>query len=161
MCGIAGFTHLDGAPHPERIWQVTRSITHRGPDKQDVWESSHTSLGAVRLKIIDLEHGDQPMVSEDGGTVLVFNGEIYNHAELREELEALMRAWCHARTRAEVIAAFDEVDAAILAANAADGPALVWFEIAEEQNVYPMMPAGKGLSDLLEEERFGSGEGAR
>jgi len=43
------------------------------------------------------------------------------------------------------------VDAAIHAANAADGPALVWFEIASEQNVFPMMPAGKGLSDLIED----------
>ena len=82
MCGIAGFTHRDGRPQPERIWQITRALTHRGPDRQDVWESGQVSLGAVRLKIIDLEHGDQPMVSEDGDTVLVFNGEVYNHAAL-------------------------------------------------------------------------------
>jgi acetolactate synthase-1/2/3 large subunit len=44
----------------------------------------------------------------------------------------------------------DEVDEAIRAAQAVDGPALIWFEIAEEQNVFPMMPAGKGLSDLIE-----------
>ena len=44
----------------------------------------------------------------------------------------------------------DEVDDAIRAAQAVDGPALIWFEIAEEQNVFPMMPAGKGLSDLIE-----------
>ena len=44
----------------------------------------------------------------------------------------------------------DEVDPAIRAAQAVDGPALVWFEIAEEQNIFPMMPAGKGLSDLIE-----------
>jgi asparagine synthase (glutamine-hydrolysing) len=64
-------------------------LTHRGPDQQDVWESSQVSLGAVRLKIIDLEHGHQPMVSEDGDTVLIFNGEVYNHDELRLELSAL------------------------------------------------------------------------
>ena len=58
---------------------ITRSITHRGPDQQGVWESDQVSLGAVRLKIIDLDHGAQPMIS--GDTVLVFNGEIYNHAE--------------------------------------------------------------------------------
>ncbi len=89
MCGIAGFTHSDRGPHLERIWKITRALTHRGPDRQDVWESGHVSLGAVRLKIIDLEHGDQPMSSGDGDTVLVFNGEIYNHAELRREMEDL------------------------------------------------------------------------
>ena len=88
MCGIAGFTHRDRGPNPERIWKITRALTHRGPDRQDVWESPNVSLGAVRLKIIDLEHGDQPMVSPDGRTVLAFNGEVYNHAELRRELEA-------------------------------------------------------------------------
>ncbi len=86
MCGIAGFTHKDHVADPKRIWQITRSLTHRGPDQQDVWESEHVSVGAVRLKIIDLEHGAQPMVSDDGDTVLAFNGEIYNHVELREEL---------------------------------------------------------------------------
>ena len=54
-----------------------------------MWESTYISLGAVRLKIIDLEHGRQPMFSDDGDTVLVFNGEIYNHNELRGELSAL------------------------------------------------------------------------
>ena len=84
MCGIAGFTH-SGPAEPGRIAAVTRSITHRGPDQQGVWESDRVSLGAVRLKIIDLDHGAQPMIS--GDTVLVFNGEIYNHAEIRRELE--------------------------------------------------------------------------
>ena len=87
MCGIAGFTHSRAEPDSTRIWKVTRSLTHRGPDQQGVWESTGVSLGAVRLKIIDLEHGVQPMLSDDGGTVLVYNGEIYNHAELRQELE--------------------------------------------------------------------------
>ena len=88
MCGIAGFTHYDRRLRPERIWKITRSLSHRGPDRQDIWESAVVSLGAVRLKIIDLQHGDQPMIGDDGGTVLVFNGEIYNHAELRRELES-------------------------------------------------------------------------
>ncbi len=87
MCGIAGFTHLKNGPNPSRIWEITRSLIHRGPDQQGVWESGEVSLGAVRLKIIDLQHGDQPMASEDGDTVLVFNGELYNHGEIRQELE--------------------------------------------------------------------------
>ena len=87
MCGIAGFTHLKKSPDPDRIWEITRSLIHRGPDQQGVWESGDVSLGAVRLKIIDLKHGDQPMTSDDDDTVLVFNGELYNHMELRRELE--------------------------------------------------------------------------
>ncbi len=102
MCGIAGFTHSDGRRQPERIWRITRALTHRGPDKQDVWESAHVALGAVRLKIIDLEHGDQPMASEDGDTVLVFNGEVYNHAALRGELEELGHRF-HTRCDTEVV----------------------------------------------------------
>ncbi len=62
-------------------------MRHRGPDQQGVYESPVISLGAVRLKIIDLEAGDQPMFSDDRDTVIVFNGEIYNCAELRAELE--------------------------------------------------------------------------
>ena len=89
MCGFAGFTHFSSsiADHHARIWSITRSIVHRGPDEQNVWESQQISLGSVRLKIIDLEKGQQPMVF--GGTVLAFNGEVYNHQELRHELEAL------------------------------------------------------------------------
>ena len=63
------------------------SIIHRGPNQQGVFESEAVSLGAARLKIIDIEGGDQPILSGDGDTVIVFNGEIYNHLELRRELE--------------------------------------------------------------------------
>jgi asparagine synthase (glutamine-hydrolysing) len=87
VCGIAGFTHLRACSDPDRIWEITRSLIHRGPDQQGVWESSDISVGAVRLKIIDLQHGDQPITSDDNDTVLVFNGELYNHLELRRELE--------------------------------------------------------------------------
>ncbi len=88
MCGITGFTHRDGVFDRARIRAATDSLIHRGPDQQGTYESECVSLGAVRLKIIDLQAGDQPMISEDGNTVLVFNGEIYNHRELRAELES-------------------------------------------------------------------------
>lgn len=88
MCGITGFTHRSGVFDRARIRAATDSLIHRGPDQQGTWESEAVSLGAVRLKIIDLHAGDQPMISEDGNTVLVFNGEIYNHRELRAELES-------------------------------------------------------------------------
>ncbi len=84
MCGIAGFTHLGTAVNPERIAAATRTITHRGPDQQDTWADSNVSLGAVRLKIIDLAGGKQPMRS--GPVTIVFNGEVYNYRELRREL---------------------------------------------------------------------------
>ncbi len=89
LCGIAGFTHKNWSPAPDRIQSATATLTHRGPDQQGCFRSSLCSLGATRLKIIDLEGGDQPIQSLDGDTTIVFNGEIYNHLELRRELEAL------------------------------------------------------------------------
>src|SRR3954466_9497248 len=87
MCGIAAFTHLGRAADSTLIRKAIHSIHHRGPDQNGVYESETVSLGAVRLKIIDLNGGEQPMRS--GDSVIVFNGEIYNHAEIREELQSL------------------------------------------------------------------------
>src|SRR5580704_2817540 len=87
MCGIAGFTHARRPAAPGRIQNAVSSIIHRGPNQQGVFESEAVSLGAARLKIIDIEGGDQPIFSADGDTVIVFNGEIYNHLELRREFE--------------------------------------------------------------------------
>ena len=87
MCGIAGFTHFGRVAERDVLRRITTSLVHRGPDQQGVYDSLDVSLAAVRLKIIDLAGGDQPMSSDDGDTVIVFNGEIYNHAELRRELE--------------------------------------------------------------------------
>ncbi len=88
MCGIVGFTRKSWAPDSERIRSAVATIIHRGPDQQGVFESPLVSLGATRLKIIDLSTGDQPIAAENGDAVIVFNGEIYNHEELRAELEA-------------------------------------------------------------------------
>lgn len=90
MCGIAGFTQL----HPDEslIRRMTATITHRGPDQQGVWVSPGIALGAVRLQVIDLDGGEQPVRSgleENSETVIVYNGEIYNFRELRAELETL------------------------------------------------------------------------
>ncbi|MDR3747919.1 MAG: asparagine synthase (glutamine-hydrolyzing) [Acidobacteriota bacterium] len=89
MCGIVGFTHKHWVPDPDRIRMATDTLIHRGPDEQGVYRSAVCSMGATRLKIIDLEGGDQPIQSEDGNSAIVFNGEIYNHLELRKELETL------------------------------------------------------------------------
>ncbi len=87
MCGIAGFTHKNWAPEPERIERATATLSHRGPDQRGVFRSSVISMGAARLKIIDLQGGDQPILTDDGDIAIVFNGEIYNHLELRGDLE--------------------------------------------------------------------------
>ncbi len=89
MCGIVGFTQKGWRADPDRIHQATATLIHRGPDQQGVFSSHLCSLGATRLKILDLAAGDQPITSSDGNTVIVFNGEIYNHLELRPDLEAL------------------------------------------------------------------------
>jgi asparagine synthase (glutamine-hydrolysing) len=89
LCGIVGFTQKGWNSDPDRIHQATATLIHRGPDQQGVFSSRLCSLGATRLKILDLAAGDQPIISSDGDTVIAFNGEIYNHLELRPELEAL------------------------------------------------------------------------
>jgi asparagine synthase (glutamine-hydrolysing) len=110
LCGIAGFTHKNWAPDPERIEQATATLSHRGPDQRGVYRSSLLSMGAARLKIIDLQGGDQPIVTDDGDTAITFNGEIYNHLELRGELEELgHRFHSHSDTET-VLHAFVEWD---------------------------------------------------
>lgn len=110
MCGIAGFTQKSWTSDPDRIRNATATLDHRGPDQQGVFQSRLCSLGATRLKIIDLDSGNQPIFSTDGDTVIVFNGEIYNHLELRAELEAVghrFKTHCDTET---VLCAFLEWD---------------------------------------------------
>src|SRR3954468_21601301 len=89
MCGIAGFTRRNIGVSEGVAGRITEAISHRGPDQQGVFEGSEATLCAVRLKIIDLAGGDQPIVSDDGDTAIAFNGEIYNHREIRSELIGL------------------------------------------------------------------------
>ncbi len=110
MCGIAGFTHVNRPADRSVAARITAGLEHRGPDQQGVHVTPAVTLCAVRLKIIDLKGGDQPVVSEDGATAVAFNGEIYNHAELRAELAALGHRF---RTRCDtevVLAAFRQWD---------------------------------------------------
>ncbi len=110
MCGIAGFTHKNWVPDRSRILSAVNCLAHRGPDRRAVFETRFVSLGAARLKIIDIHAGDQPMSSEDGRVTIAFNGEIYNHAELRSELEGLGHRFS-SRTDTEVfLHAFVEWD---------------------------------------------------
>jgi asparagine synthase (glutamine-hydrolysing) len=105
MCGIAGWV---GAPNmaTDVLDAMLRALEHRGPDDTGRFVSGEAALGMTRLSIIDLVSGRQPITSEDGTATLVFNGEIYNFRELRDELaargrrfttrsdsEVLLRAW--------------------------------------------------------------------
>ena len=88
MCGFVGFTNYindDGV----LLGSMMDKIVHRGPDAAGSYVDSDIALGFRRLSIIDLEGGNQPMFNEGGTLVLVFNGEIYNYKQLREELAEL------------------------------------------------------------------------
>ncbi|RYD89683.1 MAG: asparagine synthase (glutamine-hydrolyzing), partial [Sphingomonadales bacterium] len=91
MCGIAGIYHLQTAKPVEegRVRAMADAIAHRGPDGDGIWIAPGVGLGHRRLAIIDLVGGVQPMASDDGQAVLIFNGEIYNFLEVRAELIAL------------------------------------------------------------------------
>ena len=87
MCGFAGYIHNYGTFDKEEvIHKMADRIKHRGPDDAHYYLDDGIALGFRRLSIIDLEGGRQPILNEDGSLVLLFNGEIYNYQELREEL---------------------------------------------------------------------------
>jgi asparagine synthase (glutamine-hydrolysing) len=88
MCGISGIVRTDGrAADRDALAAMSATLCHRGPDSGGEAVMGQAGLAARRLAIIDLEGGDQPIANEDGQVVVVQNGEIYNHAELRAELE--------------------------------------------------------------------------
>jgi asparagine synthase (glutamine-hydrolysing) len=91
MCGFAGIVQLDGAhASPDRVRGMTRLLEHRGPDDEGYHVDGPVALGFRRLAIVDLSPlGHQPMASDDERFVIVFNGEIYNHVELRTQLRGL------------------------------------------------------------------------
>ena len=91
MCGIFGYFDADKQQLPESLFlKMGEVITHRGPDGQGTYQSElGVGLGNQRLAILDLEHGDQPFISDDGQIVVVQNGEIFNHLELAEQLSAV------------------------------------------------------------------------
>ena len=84
MCGICGDVALHGAPDADGVRKAARAIAHRGPDAETFFVEGPAALGHRRLSILDLATGDQPMTRE--GVTLVFNGEAYDFATLREEL---------------------------------------------------------------------------
>src|SRR5437867_6607737 len=90
MCGICGFAALSpGASLPGRdlLQRMTDALRHRGPDDEGYLQEPGVALGHRRLSIIDLSGGHQPISNEDDTRFIVFNGEIYNHVEVRSFLE--------------------------------------------------------------------------
>ncbi len=88
MCGILGYSHIAEDLPAGVLMAALEAIAHRGPDHQGTFCSEHISLGATRLRIVDLEGGDQPLFSPDRDIVVIFNGEIFNCSELRAQLQA-------------------------------------------------------------------------
>ena len=91
MCAIAGLIQFDNPADPALLKWATDTLAHRGPDGEGRWVSDcrRVALGHRRLSVLDLtDHASQPMHSRDGRYTIVFNGELYNFAELRAELES-------------------------------------------------------------------------
>ena len=87
MCGIAGVFLSHGEAQEPQLHRAIETLAHRGPDEKGFYCKGALGMGQSRLSIIDLEGGHQPLLSHDGGLVLVANGEIYNFVELRKNLE--------------------------------------------------------------------------
>lgn len=89
MCGIIGITNWrrDTPPDEGLLRRMLGIIRHRGPDEFGLYMDARAGIGSARLSIVDLQTGRQPIPNEDGSLWIVFNGEVYNHPELRAELE--------------------------------------------------------------------------
>ena len=111
VCGISGLVCLDGELSPDvsaAITAMTDRLFHRGPDGGGYFQAPWVALGHRRLAIIDRAGGDQPIPNEDQTAWIVFNGEVYNHRELRRELEARgHRFRTHSDTEA-IVHAYEE-----------------------------------------------------
>ena len=90
MCGICGVASPQELPPETSSWvrAMCAALKHRGPDDEGIYVGSRAALGVRRLSIIDLPGGHQPIANEDETIRVAFNGEIYNHRELRTRLEA-------------------------------------------------------------------------
>ena len=112
MCGVTGYFTASGTPElgESDLWRAVASLRLRGPDDRGVWCAvPGVGLGQTRLAILDLsEHGHQPMLSGDGQFVMVFNGEVYNFAEIRRELEKLGHVFRGTGDSEVILAAFRE-----------------------------------------------------
>src|SRR5215467_13229075 len=88
MCGIAGFFLPQRRATAANVRTMCDRIRHRGPDDEGIYVDGGCGIGMRRLSIIDLSTGHQPISNEDGSVLVVFNGEVYNYQELRQNLIA-------------------------------------------------------------------------
>jgi asparagine synthase (glutamine-hydrolysing) len=111
MCGIAGIVNCDGglpAPDLQRLGVMAGALSHRGPDEFGIYRDDRAGLSHARLSIIDLATGQQPLTNERGTLWIVFNGEIFNYLELKDELESRGH---HFRSRSDtevIVHAYEE-----------------------------------------------------
>ena len=89
MCGISALFKFDGIKKTdrERLAQLNKEMSYRGPDDSGVWNNATCGLAHTRLSIIGLDNGHQPIFNEDQKIVLVCNGEIYNYKQLVAQLQ--------------------------------------------------------------------------
>ena len=110
MCGIAGILQFDRL-RPDAgavVHGMTETLVHRGPDGSGCFTRGSVSLGHRRLSIIDLATGEQPFISEDRKLVLVYNGELYNYIEIRQQLKNLGRRFRTESDTEVILQAYDE-----------------------------------------------------
>ncbi|MFH0859839.1 MAG: asparagine synthase (glutamine-hydrolyzing) [Candidatus Altiarchaeota archaeon] len=109
MCGIVGAYNFRGENVAEDDLRRSASLlTHRGPDSDGFYCEKNTGLGFRRLSIIDLKTGDQPIHNEDERIWVIFNGEIYNHLQIREELEGKGHAYYTNSDTETIVHAYEE-----------------------------------------------------
>ncbi|WP_285724696.1 asparagine synthase (glutamine-hydrolyzing) [Psychromicrobium xiongbiense] len=106
MCGIAGYYGYN-ADEP-MLKAMSLAMAHRGPDGEGFYTQGLVGLAHRRLAIIDVAHGQEPMYSQDGATVLVYNGEVYNYLDLRAELIALGRSFVTDSDTEVVLQSYEE-----------------------------------------------------
>ena len=114
MCGVSGFfsSNQDTFLGQNVIRAMTQNLKHRGPDNENNWINIEDSiaLGHNRLSIIDLSNkGNQPMISSTGRFVISYNGEIYNHLKLREELKKKIKINWKSKSDTETILEMFEI----------------------------------------------------
>src|SRR5205809_5699194 len=113
MCGIAGIVSLDGKPVSRgELRSMCDALAHRGPGDEGFYLGASAGLGKRRLSIIDLKTGRQPVSNEDGSIWVVFNGEIYNFRDLRQELVSRGHSFYTATDTETIVHLYEEYGAA-------------------------------------------------